>query len=140
VFENGLFCYECKKPLIEEAYSDADEEFYCEECAAAIVKRTVALAVRYARMFCRLTNELPEYDAAFEPGPSWADYIRGDEPTVSENAYAAFCRHECTNYDRLIKKYDPDSILGRILYWAVRDRIMAMLYELSDDHVFDECY
>jgi hypothetical protein len=46
-------------------------------------------------------------------------------------------RHNCTNYDELIKDLKRDGVQSRIYYWVIRDRITELL-EVAIDQMGEE--
>ena len=99
-----LFCEKCGKQLDSVCFDD--DRTYCEPCINEHLADLTATAVRYAEAQCKITGHLPKYDH-----------------TCTPEQYRAWCRHNCTNYEDLIKplkRYTTRT--DEVLHSAIRDR------------------
>jgi hypothetical protein len=110
------------------------EGYYCEACMEMRVAGLISQGVAYARQHCAITTPLPEYDPSREEKCTREEYATGFKESYSPNAYRACCRHNCTNYEGLIKGLDKHShdVGDRILYTAIRERIEELLDEYEN--------
>jgi hypothetical protein len=125
--EGEVRCTECKI-LLEEAYWDGDA-WYCEGCINALAQVIVKEAESYALESCKITRPLAKYDARYEYRPTPEEYNSGAKEAYTENAHRAHCRHNCTNYDELIKTLSKYSevLRDKVYYEAIRKRIDELL-------------
>ncbi len=130
--DQDIFCHKCQKQL-EEACFDGFGRYYCEKCMETRIARVEKRAESYAASQCRITAQLPKYDRAFEFRCTPEDYEMGAKESYSPNAYLAHCRHNCTNYEILIERLDPEQIAHKVWYWAIRDRIETLLQDAIDE-------
>jgi hypothetical protein len=131
--EDGLPCAKCGQVLREEAYyDDGDGVHYCETCVKELIESLKGEAIAYAKEHCKITDPLEKYDSQYEYRCTPEDYAHGARESYTENAHMCHCRHNCTNYDELIKDLGRDSIAGRVYYTAIHARIMEMLEEAID--------
>ena len=124
-----LRCDTCAVDLVE-TYDD-DGRHYCEQCCSKLESRLEEEAADYALQHCRITRPFERYDATREQRCSRVDYEMGAKESYSPNAYMTRCRHECTNYDSLIRPLSRDSgrVLDDIFYQAIRERIETLIVE-----------
>jgi len=104
----------------------------CYSCMGAMMESWVEGAKEYAQANCKLTGTLPDYDESQEFRCSPEDYEMGDKVSYSPNSYFAFCRHNRTNYDQLIKPLSKDDLKDRVYYRAIYTRICELLSAESD--------
>lgn len=123
--KDGVVCDDCGTRLTDEAYWD-EGECYCETCANQLVEETKIEAESYAREYCKITGPLPEHNP--------------DEESVI--AHLADCRHNYTNYEELLerlgRRLDRFSIVGKIYYQAIRLTIEELLEDMIDEMADDE--
>lgn len=123
-------CSLCGAQFVDEAcYLDEFEALFCEPCAASYVNELEQEAKAYASEACKITETLPKFDAEHQFRCSPAEYEMGMKSSNTPNAHLATCRHECTNYDDLIRQYSRSSrsIRDQAYYAAIRDRTDEML-------------
>ncbi len=106
--EDSLNCAQCNT-ILEDAYL-VDDRNYCESCAGVLVHAVVTEAEAHAREACKVTAPLPEYDPELEYKCPHEEYENGAGNSYTENSCRACCRHECTNYDELIRMRRPKSL------------------------------
>ncbi len=121
-------CEKCRTRISGEAYPD-DDGWYCESCMRERVFTFEAEARTYAEEHCRITKPLPWYNPLDEYRCTPEEYEMGDRESCTPNAHACHCRHNCTNYDELIKPLDRGSVRDQVFYSAIRDRIEELLEE-----------
>ncbi len=102
-----------------EAYFGEDEDYYCESCANDNEEQVNQSAEEYAAATCEITQPLPRE----EPFNCHTNTERGPD----ENSYMNYCRHQCTNYDELIRGLDRHSLDGRATYEAIRERVTNLI-------------
>lgn len=51
----------------------------------------------------------------------------GSRESYTPNSHMCHCRHNCTNYDKLIEPLDRDIAVHQVYYDEIRDRITDML-------------
>jgi hypothetical protein len=113
---DGAYCKACSA----DAYADADADAYEEECR------------EYAEAECKITMPFPIYDPDHEHRVTREEYEHGSRESYSRNAHSCHCRHQCTNYDSLIRKIAKDgSEASMVMYSAIRQRIQ----ELVEDEI-----
>lgn len=130
--EQGLteseFCESCSGSVLDCLDSGAaryiDSEGICIECAESDHRDD---ATAYAEKHCKVTRELEEYDSTQRYAPCPEAYALGDREAYTENSVYASNRHNCTNYDDLIRDLDRDSSRDRVYYDAIRARIDELL-------------
>jgi hypothetical protein len=126
-------CQKCNARLMYYGnYDNGDGSYYCDACATAFIKEWEDKAWDYAVEACKITEPLPEYDHSCEYRCTPEEYEAGDRESHSPGSYAAFCRHNCTNYDDLIKPLSRYSAEDRVMYAAIRERTMEMLESHPD--------
>ena len=127
--DEPVCCTDCGQPIADDdfVYWDEPGEYYCEHCIDKLVKRVVKEARAFAKANCKITHPLPEYDEEAEFKCSREDYEAGERESYSPNAYMAHCRHNCTNYDDLIKSFDRDTYSDQLYYEAIKDRIAVLI-------------
>jgi hypothetical protein len=110
----------------------ADAGYYCEACIPAVAAEAEVEARAFAREYCRVTRPLPPYDPAREYRCTPEEYASGNRESYTRSAHACYCRHECTNYDELVRGLDRPSVTDQILYAAIRERIKELLEEARE--------
>jgi hypothetical protein len=95
-------------------------------------------AERYALENCRITKTLPEYDPQYRDARTPEEYRSGDQESYTVNAHRCHCRHNCTNYDELIKTFDRDSLRDNVFYEAIRERIEELLNEVEEGELLED--
>lgn len=130
-YEEGVQCADCDTHLPEEAYYDGIDEFFCKKCMDLRIEECHQEAVEFALENCRITSPLPEYESELELRCSPDAYAMGDWACYTPDYHMARCRHNCTNYDELIKDLDREAVPDRIYYNAIRERITDLLLELD---------
>ena len=135
ISEAGVDCAQCGQHLTEEdeAYFDGVDDYFCEKCAAELTAQWEAEAAAYAEAKCKITKPLPKYEPQYEYRCTHEDYENGNKESYTPNSHFCHRRHECTNYEELIKPLDRDRAWDRILYRAVRDKIEELIEEAIDN-------
>lgn len=140
-----IHCAECNSVFSPD--EDAvfwGSEYRCVGCSEELVKIVEAEAAEFARENCKITKPLPKYNPAYEFRCTPEEYESGLKESYSRNSHVCHCRHNCTNYDELIKDHSKNSELieDGIFYLAIRSRIDELLSEQieedGDDDEFDE--
>ncbi|QEF97748.1 hypothetical protein Mal15_17920 [Stieleria maiorica] len=133
-----LFCLLCGDQIANEAYyADEFEGHFCGSCVEGYVNDIEQEAETHARAACRITAELPGFDAENEFRCSQEDYDLGMRWSNTPNSYLSACRHECTNYDDLIGAChkSSQSIADQVFYAAIRERTDKMVIaEITRTH------
>ena len=113
---------ECGQHLTEEdeAYFDGVDDYFCEKCAAELTAQWEAEAAAYAEAKCKITKPLPKYEPQYEYRCTHEDYENGNKESYTPNSHFCHRRHECTNYEELIKPLDRDRAWDRILIRSPR--------------------
>jgi hypothetical protein len=124
-------CHSCGTAFGGFAYFDG-EYYHCEGCAEATAKRWTGEALAFAREHCRVTGEIPEYDAEDEYRCTPEEYEYGQRESHTPNAFLCWCRHNLTNYESLIAKLSRDHARDRVYYAAIRHHIDELI--TSHDH------
>lgn len=124
---NGVSCAECGEHVAHEAYLDGVGAYFCESCMNQFIREVEGEAVAYAEGHCKITLPLPRYDPTREYRCTPDEYAVGLRESYTTNAHMCSCRHNCTNYDELIKSLDRDSVRDKIYYMAIRARITDLL-------------
>ena len=127
--EDG-YCSWCDALLVQ-AYFVAGRH-YCEACATELAREEDVEAREYTREHCRVTRPLPPYDPALEYRCTPEEYAGGARESYTPNAHACYCRHNCTNYDELIRGLERYCPLDQIRYEAIRSRIEELLEEARE--------
>ena len=86
-------------------------------------------ARQYALENCRITSKLPEYDSEVHYAVTPEEFEEGDKESHTPNALLAYARHNCSNYDELIKGLAKMDGADRTYYSAIRKRIDKMICE-----------
>lgn len=125
-----LRCAECDRVFAEDElavyWGDCQR---CEACSEELVKTVEAEAAEFACQHCKITQALPKYNPSQEFRCTPDEYEVGSKESYTRNSHLCYCRHNCTNYEELIKdlhKLD-DSLENKILYEAIRARIDELL-------------
>jgi hypothetical protein len=92
-----------------------------------VIKQWEAEAEQYAIENCRITKPLPEYDPKKHHAVSPEEYEAGIRLSHTPSSVMTTARHECTNYDELIRGLDTSSVRDEITYIAIRGRVEEML-------------
>lgn len=137
-FEDGVHCAECNQHLREEAYYDGVESYYCEHCIDKLIESAKTEARSYAEANCKITKPLPKYDPQYEYRCTPEEYEMGARESYTPNAHMCHCRHNCTNYEELMKPLDRDSVVHQVFYSAIHNRITELLDEVIAEMVYDE--
>lgn len=117
-------CDECGGLVVRrtgmETMCYLDDEKFCEKCADVILKDVIRDAEEFAVSECRITRVPHIYD------PSYVNHELGDRP-YTRNAVDCHNRHNCTNYESLIRGLSRDENVDRIYYQAIKNRIGELL-------------
>lgn len=109
--------------ICEKCYDDAVEK---EDAEAEAAQPRIAEAVA----MCRATSDVSPYDKSEEYAPTREQYERGDKTAYTPNAYRAHVRHNCTNYDSIIRDLDRYDWIDRLICDAVRERIDEIVIQV----------
>lgn len=121
----GCCCCEIK---IDKDCHFIDPFYACERCFRELDRDAESQWREYARKNCKITEDLPEWDATTQWSITPEDYESGARESNTENAYRTTCRHEFTNYDELISSLDRFNPLDSIQYSAIRGRIDELIF------------
>jgi hypothetical protein len=132
VCEERVLCCDCKSQLVEDAYFDGEDKYYCESCIQKLIDKTIHLAEGFAQQNCKILKPLPPYDPDQEYQCTPEDYELGYRYSYTPNSHMCKCRHEFTNYDDLIKPLSKDLVVHQIYYHAIREKIMELLEAVID--------
>ena len=125
-------CCSCATVLTEWAYFTSwESDYYCEPCIQVYCEQVEREAREYAQRECKITRQFPQYDELLADRPTLDDF-------AGRRAYFAHCRHECTNYDKLIQGSKDAGFEGKISYEAIRERIHELIDGNTDDDGDDE--
>jgi DNA-directed RNA polymerase subunit RPC12/RpoP len=138
-----LRCAECNRLFGEEEEAVYwGDEYRCEDCSEKLVESVEAEVAEFAEQNCKITETLPKYNPAHEFRCTPEEYESGSKESYTHNSHLCYCRHNCTNYDELIKNLDKlgDHLEGKIHYEAIRSRVDELLKEQieQDGDEFDE--
>lgn len=132
-----LRCAECNR-----LFGEDEEAVYwgdvhrCEACSEKLAEIVEADAAEFAEENCKITKALPKYNPLHEFRCTREDYESGySKESYTRNSHLCYCRHNCTNYDELIKglnRFDH-SLENQILYQAIRCRIDELLEEQIEE-------
>lgn len=134
----NVTCAKCNKPILDEAYIAGFKIYICEECKERIAKRIEPKAASYARKHCKIIRELPKYHPENEYRCTSDEYEMGLRDSYSPNSYMCDCRHNCTNYEELIRPLDSDNLWDGIFYLAICERITDLLNDKIDEMEYAE--
>ena len=140
-------CCICESDLVGECYNVDDfEGFACEECMECYVEQITQEARQYAETNCKITNQLPFFDADNQFRCTPDGYAGGNRYSNTPNAFLAFCRHSFTNYEELIRDYSKSNydVYDQIYYQEIKDWVQKIILDRIDEsqpdvsHEFDQ--
>ncbi len=137
--DGECLCDDCGDFLGAEVYNLEDGDsvgHLCKSCAVAMAESVAAEAKVYAREHCKITSPLPRFDPSREYRCTPEQYENGDRESYTRNSHACHCRHECTNYDELIRGLDESNPLDRLRYAIVRSQIEELI-EIAGDASYE---
>lgn len=126
--DQGMSCCVCGESIAEVDYSgDWANEPVCDGCHSRLTAEWKPAMADFAERHCEITRPLPEYDPEYEWRCTPKEYSEGFRDSYTENSHRAYCRHQCTNYDQLLRDNDlhkwDTCIEKKSLYLAIRNRI-----------------
>jgi hypothetical protein len=129
-----LRCTECDKLFGEdEEVAYFEDGYCCQTCAEERTEIAETEAKQFAEENCKITKTLPKYDPTQEFRCSPDDYESGSRESYTRNSHLCYCRHNCTNYDDLIKGLDKCDLEDQIAYEAIRCRIEELLRDQIEE-------
>jgi hypothetical protein len=124
-------CYSCGAALSGNDLVFFDgEQAYCGGCAVEVESEFDGEAEEFALRHCRITASPRPYEEWCRdkpPPPTPGEYEAGIRECGSDNAYMAYCRHNCTNYDRLLSSRLDKSIDAVNHVVAIKRRIHELM-------------
>ena len=130
--DDPFLCESCQNSIVEaECYMECQGSKICVKCYSDEEQRVGEAYPRIpdAVAMCRITGEFPVYDQSLEFKPTRDEYEMGNRTSYSPRAYDCHCRHNCTNYDELIRTLGKHDAADQVVYRAVRDRIDDLVNE-----------
>lgn len=119
-------CKVCNNDIIEtECYSEGSGLVMCMRCYSDEERRIEEAhpCIPDVVAMCCITKDFPEYDRSCEFRPTPDEYKIGDREAYTPNAYVCGCRHNCTNYNELIRALVKFDAADEVVYNAIRERI-----------------
>lgn len=121
-----IVCVKCQKQITENAVVSVLEalDCYCYQCVDPIIATIEKDATAYAEK-CRITHAPALYDDEHRHAVTREEYEQCYKDSYTANSTDAHNRHECTNYDELLKDIPNDAmtIKSHSYYRAIRDRV-----------------
>jgi hypothetical protein len=138
--DGPVYCESCKNEIIDDAYYDGEKSYYCDACITTVVECITAEAKLFADENCKITSPLPVYDPNLEFSPTREEYEMGAREAYTRNSHRCHCRHQCTNYERLIQDFARDCFKDRIYYKVIKERIEELLQDedRNDDERWED--
>jgi hypothetical protein len=132
-------CHACRFALDDEGSGEVasatvvDGLQFCSLCACEHVERTRDAEFKaWAVEHVRVTRTPHEYDPTARHAPTREEYEMGMHEAYTENSVRADNRHNCTNYDDLIRDLNRDDPLDRAKYNAIRRQVEALVGDVEN--------
>jgi hypothetical protein len=130
--ENGMSivnCCVCRVEFTEDVFCDGIDGYYCEDCMDKLIESLETEAMDYAEKHCKITETIPKYYPEHENRCTPEEYEMGYRDSYTPNAHLCCCRHNCTNYDELIRNLSRDEIPDKVYYTVIRNKIDELIEE-----------
>jgi hypothetical protein len=122
-----------------EPPSIVDDLPFCSRCACEHVERTRGAELKaWAVEHVRVIGTLHEYDPTERYAPTREEYAAGMREAYTENSVRVHNRHNCTNYDELIRDLNRDDPFDRAKYSAIRRQVEALVGDGDGTELFDD--
>lgn len=129
--DERFICTSCECEITtDECYAECGGDTMCLGCyedAADEYESEAPIQTKEALEMLKITCEFPLYDESQEYAPTREEFEAGFKEAYTPNAYRCHLRHECTNYDDVIRDLQRGEAIDQTIYKAVRDRVEEMI-------------